>query len=247
MKEFSTEQIQSAFEKLPSKLQGIISSPEIHEKIMAIGGRYDLHIDQIGELVDQIGLVMLGLEKSSNFVSDASSRLSISTKDAQAIANEINTEIFSIIKTNMRETGEAVQKARSDISSLERAGGFSVESSLASSSADGQSSGEGMTDQDVTEHDKNDILSGIEDPKPAVSRTEENNYEPLVDHLLGTSNRQAEQKVVHKAPEPPANLPAIEESDATAAPIIQKPASEQHPIQAPPKPKGPDPYREPTK
>ena len=38
MKEFSTEQIQGQFEKLPADLQAAITSPEIHDKIEAADG-----------------------------------------------------------------------------------------------------------------------------------------------------------------------------------------------------------------
>ena len=256
MKEYSTEQLQEAFERLPQKLQAAVSSPDIHQRIMNIGNRHGLHIDQIGELTDQIGLVMLGLENSSNFVRDTSSRLSIGMKDAQEIANDINKEVFSAIKTNMRELEEKTESAsatpasdaRRDMAALERAGGFSVEPSLASSSADGEESA--PDSNEVNESDKNDILSGIENPKPAPSmsspKAQESHTEPLVDHLLGNASGQTEQKIVHKTEEPPANLPMTEETPVAtpAQPAVK-------PIIPPPKPtppprRGPDPYHEPV-
>lgn len=260
MKEYSTEQLQGAFEKLPKELQEAISSTEIHQKILGIGQKHGLHIDQIGQLVDQIGLVMLGLERSSDFVRDASARMSISTKDAQAIANDINADIFSAIKSSMRDIEqrdkqERINEARSatpasdarkEMAALEQAGGFSVEPSLASSSADGEESA--SDSDDIGESDKSDILAGIEDPKPAPStrtpKPEESHVEPLVDHLLGNSSGQTEQKVVHKTEEPPVNLPATEEEPGTA-PTPAAPKTVTPPPRPAPEPrKGPDPYRE---
>lgn len=267
MKEYSTEQLQDAFTKLPKELQDAISSAEIHQKIMDIGNEHGLHIDQIGELIDQIGLVMLGLERSSDFVRDASSRLSISTKNAQAIADDINTSIFSAIKASMRamedkkareqreqtmmKSSTPASDARKEMAALEQAGGFSVEPSLASSSADGE---EPASDSgNINEADKGDILAGIENPtaSPAITapkivpKPEEAHIEPLVDHLLGNASGQTEQKIIHKTEEPPVNLPITEEKTATSSPI--QPASKpkpQPPRPAPQPRKGPDPYRE---
>ncbi len=254
MKEYTTGQIQEAFEKLPQKLQQAISSPDIHQKIMDIGNEHRLHIDQIGELVDQIGLVMLGLERSSDFVSTVSSRLSMSSNEARAIADDINTQIFSSIKTDMREmeakeeaaSSSPASDARKNMEALEQAGGFSVEPSLASSSADGEELASDTSD--VDEADKGDILADIENPTPSPStstpKTEEDHIEPLVDHLLGTASVQTEQKVIHKTEEPPVNLPTEEEAPAPT-PIAPSPK----PIIPDPKPapqprNGPDPYRE---
>lgn len=241
MKEFSTEQVQSAFEKLPQELKDAISSADVMGKIRDIGNRHNLHIDQIGELVDQVGLVMLGLKRSSDFVHDASTKLGIGSADAQAIANDINSEVFSAIKTNMREIEEEEKEVAHDVSSIEKAGGFSVEPSLASSSADGKE----QNNHDINEHDREGILSDIENPQPAPMTSEPNHYEPLVDHLLTSPSAKAEQKIEHKTEEPPVNLPITEKPiPVTAQPVAQKPTPTPPPKPAPQPKKGSDPYRE---
>ncbi|MFA6601463.1 MAG: hypothetical protein WCT02_01190 [Candidatus Paceibacterota bacterium] len=143
MQDFTPQEIQDQFDKLPPALQEAISSPEINEEIIGIGKRYGLPIDQIGELVDQVGLVMLGLARSTSFVRDTARRLSLREKDARAIAEDINKEVFSVMKTRMREATEAPVAKTSPyrepipeaVSSkpifshtdLEKAGGFTIE------------------------------------------------------------------------------------------------------------------------
>jgi hypothetical protein len=234
MKEFTAEEIQAKFKTLPPELKEAISSPEVNEKIVAIGKKHNLMIDQIGALVDQIGLVMLGFSASSNFVRDASGRLSLSETETRKIADDINREIFSTIKMHMRELEEKKQTedtARNqDLRALEQAGGFSVDREP-----------EVKTGRfgNVSSDDKAKILSGIENPvqsKEAPSQKNEQkkepkseptnndrvNKEPLSDYLLKAAGRDPEKM-----------------------PVAEK-IAEQKPAPAPLQPRtGPDAYREP--
>lgn len=227
MRQFSAEEIQDKFETLPKELQDAVTSPDINNKIQEIGARHELHIDQIGELVDQIGLVMLGLEKSSNFVTDTSARLSIGPKEAKAIADDINKEIFSIIREKMRDIEEGTEKeaatAETAISSVERAGGFTIE----------KEDSDSRNLNGVSDNDKADILMNIEHPpasKESTQTVSENHIEPLVDQLLGAATARPVQQASHSAEAaPPPNLPV---------------ETEPEPKPGAPKPKGPDPYRE---
>ncbi|MEK7609912.1 MAG: hypothetical protein AAB470_02210 [Patescibacteria group bacterium] len=199
MKQFTSEEIQGQFEKLPTELQKVVTSPEIHDKIETIGKRHNLLIDQLGELVDEIGLILLGLEKSSDFVNHASWKLNISSKVATLIAQDVNSEVFNSIKDSLKKLEaemppqDTETQARQDISSIERAGGFSIEPVKSE-----PTSGNG-----VTSADKNKILAGIENPelnkgnfsKSLISGTE-NHTEPLVDYLLKNPVGQGEKKVV---------------------------------------------------
>lgn len=106
MKEFSPEQIQDYFERLPKLMQEAVTSVETYESIENIGKKYNLMVDEIGELIDQVGLVLIGLEKPSNFVNDICDRLSIKRSEAQMIADDLNREVFAQIRMRMRESQE---------------------------------------------------------------------------------------------------------------------------------------------
>ncbi|MEK7539411.1 MAG: hypothetical protein AAB595_02125, partial [Patescibacteria group bacterium] len=132
MRQFTADEIQVQFKKLPAEVQVAVTSTEVNDKIEVIAKRHNLLIDQTGELVDEIGLIMLGLVKSDDFVDHIISRCSIRRNDALDIAHEVNTEVFSAIRQHMREMEEpnnsdAIQSNRdSDISNLERIGGFEI-------------------------------------------------------------------------------------------------------------------------
>lgn len=235
MNNYTPEQIQEAFDRLAPEMQTAISSPDIATSIQAIGNANGLMIDQVGALVDQVGLVMLGLANASTFVAEVSRRLNIDPVKAKKIAGEINTQVFDAIKKNMRATEESRESQATEyaakpvpinrleephegnreehIASIEKAGGFTVERHVNLDKA---------TDPDIygpagdkVEHPDH-ILEHIETPRPAPRRTEPH-IEPLVETLLKTPTAIPAEKIVRResatppatppVPQPPVNLP----------------------------------------
>jgi glucose-6-phosphate-specific signal transduction histidine kinase len=142
MRQFTQQEIQDQFNRLPTEIQDAINASELPDKIGVIGKKYSLHTDQLGELVDEIGLVILGLRRSSDFVGDVIERMSISSKDANSIAQDVHDSIFSSIKSHLQNverqrTDDAdMDQAASDISTLERAGDFTVDKPLVEAKID---------------------------------------------------------------------------------------------------------------
>lgn len=91
--------------ELPQEIKSAIDSIETSNAIRAISDKYHLHIDQAGELADEISLVMIGSTKPDRFISHIIKRLHISNELAQNIARETNQNIFIKIK-------EALQKVQ---------------------------------------------------------------------------------------------------------------------------------------
>ncbi|MFA6079829.1 MAG: hypothetical protein WC779_08805 [Candidatus Omnitrophota bacterium] len=253
---FTSEQIQDKFEKLPKDLQDAISSAEVRGTIQAVGEKHSLLIDQLGEMVDLIGLIMLGLSPSKDFVKNFSREANVDIDTATEIANDINTEVFGKIRSSMQQiqaqeetkqtpspvpapTPDIVQ-AQKNISNVESAGRFKIEKENSSSSSS-------FMGKDATEADKGRILYGIED-RPSANRIpiaanpgpkeHEAFTEPLVDQLLSGATARTEEKVVQQEergtePAIPVNLPTEDEEEKAApAPAI------------PDRPRGPDAYRE---
>lgn len=187
MKEFTSEEIQAQFDKLPEEVKAAVTSTDVNDKIEAIGKNKGLLIDQVGELVDEIGLVMMGLRKAEYFIPDLCSRLSISRKAAEEIAKEVNTNIFNSIKRHLMEMQDNIPDNRGmntqqSITDLERIGEFTLEKTAETNSND-------TTNEGMYVEGRPAILEGIENPQPAkrtiVSNTT-TKTEPLVDHLLTT-------------------------------------------------------------
>ncbi len=219
MKEFTTEQLQEQFEKLPKDLQDAVSSTQIHDSIVAIGKKYGLHVDQLGQMVDLVGLIMLGLSPSKDFVNNFSQESGVKTDIATSIAEDINKEVFGKIRASMQKIEVESDKVKQSVSDLERAGGFSIEPSLAAPNVGGAAPTNLPGAEEITES-KEDLISGIENPQPAQPRgaqPEENHTDIIVDNLLAGPVVAVEKKT-----EQPALVP-----------------------QTPKKPSGPDLYREP--
>ena len=189
---FTAEEIQAKFEQLPKNVQDAITSTEVHDSIIAIAKKNGLHIDQEGDLVDQVGLVMLGLSPSRDFVKNLSSVAGIRNDIASSIAEDINTQIFSEIRRSMREIEEkgSIEKIQSknnqSISALERLGNFNIEKPI-----DALDHG--------TEHieSKDEVIDVIESPTAEMVRTDT----MLIDHLLAGPVVSVEKKTVVNAPE----------------------------------------------
>lgn len=92
--------------QLPKEIQDLITSPLIYEKIEKIGEKYNLNLDQIGELDAETRAVLAGYAKSENYAKDIADRLEISRDTAEKIATEAGTEIFTNLRTAMREAQE---------------------------------------------------------------------------------------------------------------------------------------------
>jgi hypothetical protein len=122
-------------DNIPTQIKQFAKSPEIFLSCEEIGKLFDLHIDQIGELDSEIRTILLGIHKSSDFISNVTQRLEIDESIANKIAEEVNKKIFNILKEKIKaETTEEKTPEPSiqtppivDHSDLERAGGFTIE------------------------------------------------------------------------------------------------------------------------
>ncbi len=251
--DFDYKLIEEKLKSLPQEIQEAFMSPDIADKIKAIGNRHDLKLDDESILFDMTGYILLGLIPSNEFVRKFSQQTGVNEKTSRLIADDVNKEIFGHIRSLMQtkqDEGASEEKAKKStnsqatISSIEQAGGFSIEQTNA-------------PDRDTLKGvgDRSSILAGIENPEPSRSvgmtmptGAKSVNYtEPMVDHLLKGSVSQVEQKVEqsvsasnvvttiqpqHKVAPPPANIPTGDNPDM----IVVLPKTD--------KPKN-DGYREP--
>lgn len=150
MKKFTVDEIQNKFDSLPEELQEAITSSDVNDALEDIAKQNGLQLDQLGELVDLVGLIILGLVPSSDFIREFSREAEVSEKQARRIAEDVNGQIFAKLRTSIRiiETRENtsnysedngfisnLQNSRNNtfppkpphIADLEKAGGFTIE------------------------------------------------------------------------------------------------------------------------
>jgi hypothetical protein len=225
MLKFTTEQIQSQFGKLPKDLQNAISSTEVHDSIVAIGNKYGLHVDQLGEMVDLVGLIMLGLSPSKDFVKNFSQEAGVKNDIASSIAEDINKEVFDKIRNSMKaientkESAEeqATAKSQQSLADLERVGGFTIEPTGQNGNGNGAVPAN-LPGAEVVTESKDDLVAGIENPPPLHPSSvapEENHTDILVDHLLANPTGAAEEKI-EKPVQPVAKSPIAQDTPKKA-------------------------------
>jgi len=103
---YTPEQLEEKFNQLPKDLQDIMVSIETADIVNSIGEEFDLHIDQIGKLADQTGLVMLGVMMPNEFVGALSVELGIERLLANKIANRVNERLFYKIRDSLKVARE---------------------------------------------------------------------------------------------------------------------------------------------
>lgn len=231
----------------PPEFKKLADSAELYDRSEAIGAKFGLLIDQVGELDAEIRDILNGVSESSDFIEHIMTRLEIDRSLAEKIVEEVNKAVFQTLKDQMQAQA-AIEDTKTSISNIEKVGGFSIEKDRVA------------MESKVTSADREKILDHLENP-PAQpgsypkSNSHENHTEPLVDHLLQNSVGQLAPKTHHEA-SAPSNLPVVEETPLKA-PIAQAPVQtaqtqpksvttpEIHKTPpTPPKKSGPDPYRE---
>ncbi len=133
---FDYKILEEKMSQLSPEMQSALTSVEISQVIQDISKKYDLKIDQEGILFDHTAYVMLGLLPSKSFAQEFSQETQIDDKKSQLIATDINQNVFDKIRESMHQIedfeNEKYQEkpedaSQSTISSIEQAGGFSIE------------------------------------------------------------------------------------------------------------------------
>lgn len=225
----------------PPEFKKLADSAELYDRSEAIGAKFGLLIDQVGELDAEIRDILNGVSESGDFIKHIMARLEIDRGLAEKIVAEVNVAVFQTLKEQI-QAQTIVEENAASVANIEKVGGFSIEKEKA------------VPEPKVTAADRSRILDHLENPPaPAVTdyaSSSNNHTEPLVDHLLQNSVGQLAPKPHHEAPAP-SNLPVVEEVPlaTSSAPIIppiapQTPTS-IHP-QQPVAPKSPDAPTQPT-
>ena len=97
-KEINFQELES---KLPSDLKTAIYSADSSTAIENISKKYGLHIDQMGKLAEETGLVMLGVTHPKDFISNLAKRLQVDQLTAKSIAQDVNEQIFKKVRESL--------------------------------------------------------------------------------------------------------------------------------------------------
>lgn len=116
MARFPKQKIDEQYRKLPEELKDAIFSSSVAEKVIDIGRRFTLSIEETGILGEETGYIMLGLVRPEDFQNSLKDRLDLDEEDAEKLAHTVNSEIFFPIrelfrKAHRTEITESLPKA----------------------------------------------------------------------------------------------------------------------------------------
>ncbi|MCK5021860.1 MAG: hypothetical protein KAR54_01255 [Candidatus Pacebacteria bacterium] len=100
---FEFKQLKEKFLSIPEDVRAAISSTDIAQKLQELGNEYSLQLDEIDKLFNEIGFVMLGLKKSSDFVKNIQNVSGLSYEKSKQLAEDINNSIFKDIRESLKE------------------------------------------------------------------------------------------------------------------------------------------------
>ena len=146
MQNYTEEQIAQMYDNLPEDLKEAIFSLDMSEIVEKIGREKQLNIEQIGDLANETGMVMLGVTHPNEFIANLADRLEVDKEKARVIAGEINEQIFKPVRESIRKIHSMREEGEEEKANQDKVSPF------------GNSQGETLKD----ENSREDILKDIE-------------------------------------------------------------------------------------
>ncbi|MBI4118006.1 MAG: hypothetical protein HY455_00470 [Parcubacteria group bacterium] len=109
------QKFRTLYKNLPENVKEAYSSVGVTEQIENIGKKYNLHVDKIADLNDEVGWVMIGATHPKDFVGKIADRLGVDAGSAHTIATDINEQIFRPIRESLKK----IHQITGDSSSVE--------------------------------------------------------------------------------------------------------------------------------
>ncbi len=103
MSRYIQQELEERYQKLPRILQEAIFNVDVANKIFALGRRFNLTIEKIGFVAEEVGYVILGFTKPEKFTEVLADRLGAGREEATKIAQEIDQRIFLPLREALKE------------------------------------------------------------------------------------------------------------------------------------------------
>ncbi len=110
---YSEQKLREAFEDLPQGLRNAVASVDTANAVQGIAKKYFLHVDQMGALASETGLVLLGLTHPADFIPNLAKRLRVPEDKAKEIAREISAQILGKVREALRTLHESSESSNS--------------------------------------------------------------------------------------------------------------------------------------
>ncbi len=104
---YTEQEIKEKVAALPQAVQEYLYSTDMEAALQSIGQKHQLHIDKLGLLETEAIDVMIGASEPENFVENIKDLLDLDDNKANALAQDVNAEVFEKIRAHMKEGGAA--------------------------------------------------------------------------------------------------------------------------------------------
>lgn len=102
MGRLTPQEFTKKYNELPPNLREAYVSVNTDKILEEIGKKHGLRIDQIGELMNETGYVMLGATPPSDYVMKIEGTVGVSREKAKAIAVDVNEQVFKAIRDALK-------------------------------------------------------------------------------------------------------------------------------------------------
>jgi len=103
MPAYSKEQLNNLFDQLPEELQETIFSLDTSENILNVCRTYGLLSEEVGQISECVGQVLMGLLPPSDFQRAIQDRVGIPEVLARAVTREIHRFVFYPVRPALEE------------------------------------------------------------------------------------------------------------------------------------------------
>jgi len=161
---YTEDALREKFEELPQGLRQAIASVDTANAVQTIAKRYILHVDQMGALSSETGLVLLGLTHPRDFTKNLTARLRISEQRALEIAKSVSEAVLVKVKETLRGLHEEKPPEKT-VQPIEPPRKLNI----LSAQAETPQTAKWNTSEEKPEREE--ILRGVENPRAAVGPT----------------------------------------------------------------------------
>ena len=110
---YTKSQLDKMFAELPDDVKDAMTSVDTVDVLKGIQEKYHFHIDQVGDLSAEVGMLMLGATPPQKFISIVEKTLNIPAPTAKEIAGIINEKIFKNVRHSLMEIHKMTAEANS--------------------------------------------------------------------------------------------------------------------------------------
>lgn len=100
---YTDEEFDKVFARLPEDVKEAMTAVNTVTIMMGLKTKYNLHIDQLGELSADVGMLMLGAIRPQEFIGKVEAGLRIPHETAKQIATEVNEKIFRPVRESLMQ------------------------------------------------------------------------------------------------------------------------------------------------